>query len=120
MEEEKLRIVLKNGEVLLADSVSEKMKDDILFFLIPSSVKDDSMYAILYRYDVATVSREVVVNEDILRQIKEFCLRMKKCVKFPKSKRKHKNGRNIVNLIIANWDSVKNKYKFSIDVGQYS
>ena len=120
MEEEKLRIVLKNGEVLLADSVSGKMRNDILFFLIPSLVKDDSMYAILHRYDVATISKEIVPDEDILIQIKEFCLRMKKCTKFPKSKRKYKGGRNIINLIVANWNSIKDQYKFSIDVSQYS
>lgn len=120
MEEEKLRIVLKNGEVLLADSASEKMKNDILFFLIPLSIKDDSMYAMLYRYDATTISKEVVYNENILRQMKEFCLRMGKYAKFPKSKRKYKGGRNIINLIVANWDSVKDQYKFSIDVSQYS
>jgi len=120
MEEEKLRIVLKNGEVLLADSVSEKMKNDILFFLIPLSMKDGSMYAMLYRYDAITISKDAVCNESILRQMKEFCLRIGKYAKFPKSKRKFKSGRNIINLIVANWDSIKDQYKFSIDVGQYS
>lgn len=120
MEEEKLRIVLKNGEVLLADSVSEKMKNDILFLLIPLSIKDGSMYAMLYKYDAITISKDAVCDEGILRQMKEFFLRIGKYAKFTKQKRKYNGGRNIINLIVANWDSVKDQYKFNIDVSQYS
>ena len=119
MEDERLRIVLKNGEVLLADSVSMKMNNDILFFFIPISVKDNVLSAVLYRYDVMSISTDVIEDVSIIEQMKEFCDRMKKGVKYHKTKRKYKNGRNIINLIVANWSEVKDSYKFKLDVERY-